>query len=231
MGDEERAARPFRVLPDGGIDLLVRGEAQLGGRFAWELWLGGVLPGFKMVVVAPRETFWGVRFRPGWVEAVLGVPPLALPIAPIRAEELSAPLRFLARSLARCDEPRTLQEQLLLGVTRLVGEARTPPAPHWLEALRVLEARGGQVRVHELARSLGVGERTLHRQLGRVAGVSPKALARIYRFQNVAARLEGGGDLTRLALDGGYYDQAHLTRDFRELAGLSPGAWARQNRA
>ena len=52
----------------------------------------------------------------------------------------------------------------------------------------------------------------------------PKAVGRILRFERAVARLRAGDDLGALALDCGYYDQAHFNRDFREFAGVTPTA-------
>ncbi len=56
-------------------------------------------------------------------------------------------------------------------------------------------------------------------------GVPPKALARILRFERAVGRLRAGDDLAALALDAGYYDQAHFNRDFRAFAGATPTAY------
>jgi AraC-like DNA-binding protein len=61
----------------------------------------------------------------------------------------------------------------------------------------------------------------------RRTGLHPKWLLQRRRLQEAAARLRSGGtDLARLAADRGYADQAHLTRDFRTVTGLTPGQFA-----
>ena len=59
-------------------------------------------------------------------------------------------------------------------------------------------------------------------------GLAPKALARVLRFQRAASSLrEGGRDrLADVAYDCGYYDQAHLNRDFRQFAATTPSEYA-----
>jgi transcriptional regulator GlxA family with amidase domain len=71
---------------------------------------------------------------------------------------------------------------------------------------------------------VGVNGRKLERLFRRDVGLSPKLLARIVRFQNVIATVERNArrDWAALALDCGYYDQAHLINDFRRFAGMSP---------
>ena len=55
--------------------------------------------------------------------------------------------------------------------------------------------------------------------------MTPKALSRIVRLQSALKLVRQGRALTDVALECGFYDQAHLTRDFREIAAMSPGAW------
>jgi AraC-like DNA-binding protein len=76
------------------------------------------------------------------------------------------------------------------------------------------------VRVETL--DLGVSERQLRRRFADAVGYGPKRLARVLRFQRFLGLAEHGGDLARLALDAGYADQAHMTAEVTELAGLSP---------
>jgi AraC-like DNA-binding protein len=49
--------------------------------------------------------------------------------------------------------------------------------------------------------------------------------SRIVRLQAVLRAVRGGSPLADVALGCGFYDQAHMTRDFRQLAAMSPGAW------
>jgi len=73
--------------------------------------------------------------------------------------------------------------------------------------------------------------RALQRLFRRYVGVSPKWVIRRSRLQNAAEALASRQevDLAGLALELGYADQAHFVRDFRELVGTTPGAYARRN--
>ena len=81
---------------------------------------------------------------------------------------------------------------------------------------------GGREPIAEIARDLGWSRRHLTEQFTRAVGVSPKTYARIVRFDRARALIAAGGSLGDVALDAGYYDQAHLNRDFREFAGAAP---------
>lgn len=97
-------------------------------------------------------------------------------------------------------------------------------------AWRRLLATGGAVPVSELAGDLGWSTRHLAGRFGAEIGLSPKTAARVVRFDRARRRLQGeagrpGFTLSRLAAEAGYYDQAHLDRDFRGFAGCPPSAW------
>lgn len=76
-----------------------------------------------------------------------------------------------------------------------------------------------------IARKLGVSERTLQRRFTEATGLRPGLYRRIARLQ-AAIRLHGATrpTLSALAYDAGYADQAHMTRDFVALTGLTPRA-------
>jgi AraC-like DNA-binding protein len=69
-----------------------------------------------------------------------------------------------------------------------------------------------------------VSERQLRRRFERGVGYGPRTLRRVLRFQRFLGLAHGGGSLARLAADAGYADQAHLVRDCRSLAGMTPSA-------
>jgi AraC-like DNA-binding protein len=84
-------------------------------------------------------------------------------------------------------------------------------------------------RADQLAAAYDVGLRRLQRLFAEHVGVGPKWVIRRYRLHEAAARAADGGDLdlVRLAADLGYSDQAHLTRDFTAIVGVSPARYAR----
>ncbi|MGO4600661.1 helix-turn-helix domain-containing protein [Terrabacter sp. 2YAF2] len=83
------------------------------------------------------------------------------------------------------------------------------------------------LRVDELCARFGIGERTLQRLLHKRIGLGPKWLIRRRRLQEAADRLrDSDAGLAGIAVDLGYADQAHFTRDFRKATGLTPGEFA-----
>lgn len=88
---------------------------------------------------------------------------------------------------------------------------------------RLTETHGG-VPIGELAEEVGWSRRHLVAKFRQQVGLPPKTLARIVRFQHLVGRLTVSGPVhwTRIAAECGYYDQAHMNRDFREFAGMTP---------
>jgi AraC-like DNA-binding protein len=106
--------------------------------------------------------------------------------------------------------------------------AEAPPAPRPIaSAWRRLCQAGGQVEIGELARELGYSRRRLSARFNEELGLSPKAFARVLRFERATERLtrDDGSRFAEIAQDCGYYDQAHMNRDFREFAGVSPSQY------
>lgn len=77
-------------------------------------------------------------------------------------------------------------------------------------------------RVGAVAAELGVSRRYLEVRFRRQVGLSPATVARVARFQRAVWMLAEGNDLPRTAVESGYADQPHFTREVRTMAGLTP---------
>jgi AraC-like DNA-binding protein len=106
---------------------------------------------------------------------------------------------------------------------------RARALPSWIaHAWRRIDESGGTVVIGELARELGYSRKHVVAHVTRELGLSPKLLARVHRFDRVLRRLQAGGRAVEAAYDAGYFDQAHLHRDFRQFAGAAPGEFLRR---
>ena len=82
-------------------------------------------------------------------------------------------------------------------------------------------------RVADVCAQFGIGERTLQRLTSHRVGLSPKWLVRRRRIQDATWRLRTGATtVAAVAADLGYADEAHLSRDFRRVTGVTPGVFA-----
>ena len=109
---------------------------------------------------------------------------------------------------------------------RLTDDRR--PSQGVVSAWRRLTATHGQVRIDDVARETGWSRKRLAARFREEVGLPPKTIARLLRFERAKASLESseGPDLARLAVECGYYDQAHLTKEFRRISGTTPAAYA-----
>jgi AraC-like DNA-binding protein len=93
-------------------------------------------------------------------------------------------------------------------------------------AWRSLVISHGGIRVHELAQDIGFSRRHFAECFARQFGISPKAAARVFRFER-ACRLfrHCPHRIVDVAAASGFHDQAHLVREWHALAGCTPGQW------
>jgi AraC-like DNA-binding protein len=180
---------------------------------------------FESVQRHPRVV--GVRLLPLGAWALFGGLPLldlANQVVDLEAVLGSAvgvePLR------QRLLEARDLGAGLDLVEDWLIARLITGPSAHPVtqEAWRRLRIVQGDLQVEALSRDLDVSARHLNGLFHRQIGLAAKGLMRILRFEHAQDLLieAGTSDLAGLANQCGYYDQAHMNRDFRELADLTP---------
>ena len=227
---ESAATAPERILPDGCLELIFH----LGAGFQrWSLTTGwdnqprsfvvGELTTFLLVRPIGPSRIMGVRFRPRGAYRFLR---LSLDQLTDQNIPLSDIWGLVGKRLeeamleARDDAERQkfVEEFLLRKLSNTIARPRFEYAVE-----NILHSRG-LARVGEVASRTELSPRQLEREFRTHLGLSPKAFARIIRFQNLM-RLVGEQPLrewTRLALDGGYADQPHMVREFREFTGQSP---------
>jgi methylphosphotriester-DNA--protein-cysteine methyltransferase len=115
--------------------------------------------------------------------------------------------------------------QRIEAVERFVSSRLRPhDDPLVAETTRMLSESDGTARIGAMARALGVSQDVLEKRFRRRVGATPKQFASILRFRRAVASHRPEGDLGRLALEAGYYDQAHFNRQFRSITGSAPGA-------
>lgn len=205
------------VLPDGCIDLI------------WEQGKGAYVAG-PDTGAAPATSrggaaLFGVRFRPS-----AGGPVLGLPLSELRDRrvDLKDLLPADAKRLSGTLDPARAAELTLDLAGRLVADRAIDPAMAY--AARML--RDPRVRTEHVAAEIGLSMRQLRRRSHDTVGYGPKTLQRILRFRRFVSSVDAGEkDLAAIAVEVGYADQAHLTRECAVLSGLTPAALARMRSA
>jgi AraC-like DNA-binding protein len=111
-------------------------------------------------------------------------------------------------------------------VRRMTRGPQPTPAVAWV--WQQLRATHGLARIDQLVHSTGVSHRHLAVRFREQVGMTPKAFARVLRFEHSLTLLrQDGASLASVADTAGYYDQSHFNRDFRAMAGASPSAFLR----
>lgn len=202
---EATVTGPGRVLPDGCMDLI---------------WLDG-----DVVVAGPDTRPYathgrvgdrcvGLRFRPGALPDLLGVPAAELRNlrVPLRDVLPGAGSRSLAERVGEASDRGHELERFAMSYPDVAGNTGIPAIVRRLRAGWTVSA---------VADDMGLGERHLHRLSLRQFGYGPKTLARILRFQSALQLAGSGYSGAEVAVQAGYADQAHLIRETRALAGAS----------
>jgi AraC-like DNA-binding protein len=209
-GDEAGAGdatAPARILPDGCIDVLVdadTGAARVVGTMTR-----------AVVHAGTASRLAAVRFRPGGAHPFLRVGSAELTDRVVDVASLGArwlelgagdPSRLvvaLERALLRRDVP-AIDRRVREASRRLL--APSPPS------------------IADLSDALDTTRQQLARAFRQHVGISPKELARVVRLQRALYSLqrEPSLSLAAAALASGYYDQAHMSLEFRDLAGITP---------
>jgi AraC-like DNA-binding protein len=219
-----REARPLdlysRVVPDGCIDIIWSGEQ--------DLIVAG--PATRPIIATSQQGgFVGVRFRPGVAPSLLRVSAAALldrhvPLESIWPAESRDLLERGGGESAAAGRLNVLQSLLASKVPEpSVTDEIVRAGIHWLR-------RTENPRVVDLGDVLSLSDRQVLRRFQASVGYGPKTFLRIHRLQQALSLIRIPSSTMRLAdiaLQSGYADQAHMTREFLQLAGLSPAGLAR----
>jgi len=209
-----------RVVPDGCIDLIFvrRGLTETFNGF-----VVGTMTRPTVEDVVGGTQYLGVRFAPGGFTGLFGHPAHQFTDRTVALDDLSLPLmpgeRF-AESPGIEASFRMLEE----GLSRHLVRARSSPVVG--KALDMISASQGAVTITQLAAAIDYSPRQLLRVFRESVGVGPKAYCRIIRFKTAlrALRRRPQPDLLQVALEAGYYDQAHFIHEFNAFYGSSPSA-------
>jgi AraC-like DNA-binding protein len=165
-----------------------------------------------------------VKFHPGGFTAFTGRRPARNTVVPV-GSLLPLDAGALVAAVLAHDDDRDATAVL---DTTLAPLAPEPPGDYLdlLALLGRMRADRALVRVDQVAAEAGTTVRALQRRFARYVGVGPKAVLARYRLQDAVAAIDAGeDDLAGLAASLGWFDQAHFTREFRDVVGTTPSAY------
>jgi AraC-like DNA-binding protein len=210
-------------IPFVSLIVTLEGPLQVGGRSLPAAWIGGLGGECETVGTGQVHESVDVKLTPVGFFALARCSPRELVGAYVEPGEMFGRAgRLLEEQL---QSARTWEQRCAVLDRLLLSRARDPLRPHplVLEALWHLQRTSGAISIDALADVLGYSRRHLTAVFHEQMGLPPKTMARLIRFQRVCERLRvAPASWADIAAESGYCDQAHLNRDFRELAETTP---------
>jgi AraC-like DNA-binding protein len=228
-----------RLLPTGTMELVInlRDDAmrihESQNRKRVQSFRGSVVcgaqSGFFVIDTASQASVMGVHFKAGGAFPFFKMPADELCDAHVSLETLWGPVAGGLRDQLLGEESVEVKFRLL--EQALLAQARRPLARHPAVGFALQEFQAAPARaIGALTGQIGLSTRRFIEVFSQEVGLTPKQFCRIRRFQDVLRRVHPRKevDWADVALDCGYYDQAHFIHDFRGFSGLNPTTYFAQ---
>ena len=230
LEDDSTEQNIQRVVPDGRPELIFN-LGQPFENFVNRKWVrqpgaffaGQITGPFLIRPSGPARVF-GIRFHPHGASQLLKMPAHELTDSVATLDDLS---HRLASQLEGLRELNSVSQQFraLDRIMQKIAEKSDTYDPLIAHAVGEFERTSGLMNITDAAREAGLSSRQLERRFRDAVGISPKVFCRMQRFQRIFHVMESpDADWVSVAVHCGYYDQAHLIRDFREFSGKTPTA-------
>ncbi|WP_167474002.1 helix-turn-helix domain-containing protein [Nocardia arthritidis] len=205
-------ANPLRVL-DGSAPSAVCARAPVHGLRMAPLLIANDL----------QQYAFELRLHPMALPALFGLPAAEITGAVVDLADLPVPLAgSLPERLAAQPDWDAQFDVLDTCLLTALREHQVVPELAW-SWRRIVHTRG-KVGIEQLATEIGWSRRYLTRRFRNEVGLGPKQLSRLVRFEHCAGMLRAtpGGPISDIAAAGGYSDHAHMSNEWRALAGCAP---------
>ena len=221
----EEEAKLFRVLPDGCVDIIFSFE--LSRRFGAESFSQNIIGTMTTYIedsYSDKIDMLGIRFRPAGFTAFTRTP-----IYEFTDRRISLSLAeslFDESFYAELPLKETVEERIQYIEAYFIRNLENvfEPESRIIYAVDLIRQTKGQLSLAEVAGKSCLSLRHFERKFKTAVGISPKTFSKITKFKNAVSYLEKHSDASLLdaAIDCGYYDQAHLIKDFKSLSGNPP---------
>lgn len=190
-------------------------------------WVSGVRKEFISISALPHSAMFIIRFQPG-----MAYPFLHLPVQELNGQVIDADLIFgkhfcdIREQLLAAPSPQvkfSFMERYLL--ERSKSFLDIPPVVSF--GIQQIIQCPTTTQIHLLADKTGYSHKHFLSLFGKYVGLTPKQFLRVMKFQQTLQSIEqlSVPNWSQLALDCGYYDQAHFINDFRAFSGLTPNEY------
>ncbi len=230
-----------RIMPDGALALVVNlheDRTRIYDRRDFnrcQILNGAIVAGaqseFFVIDTAEQLRIAGVQFKPGGAFPFFGPPADELHGLHVALDALWG--NFAGELRERLLESGTGEAAFDLMEEALLARVRRPLVRHPAIsfALEQFIARPFAAKVAGVTDKTGFSPRRFIELFRREAGLTPKLFCRVQRFQRALRRMAAGRavEWAELALEAGYFDQAHFIHDFRGFSGINPSAYRATN--
>jgi AraC-like DNA-binding protein len=204
----------YSALPDGAVDIVVKIQDK-----SISSWVYGTTTRSTTILIDRHCHYLGIRFRPGQSRHFLHASALELTD---RYEPTKDLLKFSFHRAFDAD----INISVFSALDQLLQDHLTRMSPvrtRMDDAVAMIQANSGTISIDLAAKTFCRSRRQFERVFQESVGVSPKLFSRITRFQNAASNAANGSDsLADIATSSGYYDQSHMTHEFKRFANASP---------
>lgn len=220
----EHPCEDVKAVPDGCVDLLFSLDQD-----QVHTYIGGTVFRAKKWPLMKNTRYFGVRFEPGKCKL-----PKDLSIEEIIDDDLlidgNAFGDFLQEEIADQNSMEKRMETFLKQYCEKLAKDEKSFSLEDYIRMRI-QGKKGNLSIRDLEGETGYSACYIRRVFKKVHGISPKVFGEFVRFQNLIQKMEKNGkrmSMEELAVECGYYDQSHMTRDFKKFAGMTPEAYLRK---
>jgi AraC-like DNA-binding protein len=236
--ENETQHKKERVFPDGCIELIVHyhdlfkihyphSPAELQGRS----FIHGQLKKFMELEATGRIGVFSARFHPAGLRPFVDFDIHTLTNKTVALTDIwKEDAVELEQNVINCKNDKERIEVTTQFLIRKLSSKKSDDNL-MVNSVQLIIENSGMLSLDELCTNVGLGKRQFERKFISEVGLNPKTFSRIIRFNSALQLIEKKdfSGFTSVAHEGGFYDQAHFIKDFKELTGLNPKKYFSEN--
>ena len=216
----------FKILPDGCINVVFTFDTATGSILSE---IVGMMTAFVNISRHESMIMFGIRFKPAGLTAFTRMPLNSITDSSIEVSLAETMLGDIYKSLP---EKKSVEEIIDYLNNFFLGKLSAIYSfdHHVMHAVSLISSTNGIISLTELSDKVCLSQRHLERKFKLAVGTTPKTFAQLTRFKQALhnLRYHPGKDLLTIAVECGYYDHAHLIKDFKNFTGDTPACFRRQ---
>ncbi|MDR2534092.1 MAG: helix-turn-helix domain-containing protein [Tannerellaceae bacterium] len=217
----------FKILPDGCVNIVFTFDTATGHLLSE---IVGLMTAFVNISRQESAIMFGIRFKPAGLTAFTRMP---LDSITNNSVEMSLAETLLGDIHKALPEKKSVEEVIDYMNNFFLGKLSALYSfdNHVIHAVSLISSTKGIISLSELSDRVCLSQRHLERKFKLAVGASPKTFAQLTRFKQALHYLQRHPrkDLLTIAVECGYYDHAHLIKDFKSFTGETPACFRRQN--